>query len=97
MENYEPNPIDTTSIELTEELENVMEKLAKNTHEVWAINRIEQGWTYGSERNDEKKETPCLVAYEELPEIEKDYDRNTAIETIKVLLALGYEIKKKDE
>ncbi|MCR5162371.1 MAG: hypothetical protein K6C06_11425, partial [Lachnospiraceae bacterium] len=40
--------------------------------------------------------TPCLVPYDELPEREKDYDRMTAMETLKLIIKLGYEIKKKD-
>ena len=58
-------------------------------HEVWSAGRIKDGWVYGPERNDEKKETPCLVSYEELSETEKDFDRNTAMETLKLILTLG--------
>ena len=61
---------------------------------MWAKSRIEQGWTYGETRNDAKKETPCLVAYDNLPEDEKEYDRNTAIETLKLIIKLGYSIQK---
>ena len=91
--NYIPKPIDTTDVELSSEINELCEKLAENTHEVWAAGRIAQGWTYGPVRDDEKKETPCLVPYNELPESEKDYDRNTAMETLKVILKLGFEIK----
>ena len=91
--NYIPKPIDTTDVELSSEIKELCEKLAENTHEVWAAGRIAQGWTYGPVRDDEKKETPCLVPYNELPESEKDYDRNTAMETLKVVLKLGFEIK----
>lgn len=96
MKEYIPKPIDTNNIELTPDLIEVSEELARNTHEVWAQERISQGWTYGSERDDTKKETPCLVPYEELEESEKVFDRNTSLETIKVLLALGYTIEKRD-
>ena len=68
--------------------------LAGNTHDVWAKGRVEQGWTYGKERNDTLKQTPCLVPYEELPDSEKAYDRNTAIETLKLIVKLGYRISK---
>jgi hypothetical protein len=70
----------------------ITELLAKNTHEVWAQQRLAEGWTYGKERNDERKEHPCLVPYEDLPESEKEYDRNTALETVRFLLYSGYEI-----
>lgn len=93
--NYTPNPIDTSDICLPEELNLLIEKMAKNVHEVWAASRISQGWTYGIERNDNLKQHPCLVAYEDLPEIEKDYDRNTAISTLKLIKKLGFEIYPK--
>ncbi|MEE0894784.1 MAG: RyR domain-containing protein, partial [Bacteroidales bacterium] len=57
--------------------------------------RKADGWNYGPQRNDEKKENPCLVPYSQLPEREKDYDREMAVNTIKLLLKLGYEIKKR--
>ena len=91
---YTPNPIDTSSVKLPEELVELTEKIAENVHDVWAEGRIKQGWTYGETRNDEKKENPCLVPYSELPESEKEYDRNTAMETIKLILSLGFTISK---
>jgi len=66
------------------------EKLAENTHDVWAKGRIEQGWKYGKIRDDNNKLHPCLIPYSELPESEKEYDRNTALETIKLIQKLGY-------
>ena len=95
--NYIPSPLDDTSVELPKELDALAESLARNVHEVWAANRMEEGWTYGPVRDDDKKETPCLVPYEELPEIEKAYDRNTAIGTFKYIVAKGFEIVKKTE
>ncbi len=91
---YTPKPIDTSKILLSEDLEQLTEKIAENVHEVWAKGRIQEGWTYGTVRNDAKKETPCLVPYACLPENEKDYDRHTAMETLKVILSLGYKIEK---
>ena len=91
-EKYIPQPVYTGDIELGKELEVLVEAMAKNVHEVWAATRIEQGWSYGTERNDEKKLHPCLIAYEELPESEKEYDRNTAIETLKLIKKLGFAI-----
>lgn len=93
---YTPKPIDTSGITLPESLRALTEKLAENTHEVWAAGRIKEGWTYGEERNTEKKTTPCLVPYSELPESEKEYDRNTAMESIKLMIKLGYEVREKD-
>ena len=93
---YIPNPIDTSGIDLDKEIMELSEFLSKNAHDIWARERINQGWTYGDVRNDAKKEHPCLIPYEALPESEKVYDRNTAMETLKVILSLGYEIRKKD-
>jgi len=93
-EGYKPNPIDTSDIVLSEEILALAEKLAENTHEVWATGRINDGWTYGEQRDDSKKKHPCLIPYDELPESEKEYDRATALETLKLIIKLGYEIEK---
>jgi len=91
---YTPKPVDTKKVSLSPDIEAVCEKLAENTHEVWASGRINEGWSYGAKRDDDKKLHPCLVPYEKLSESEKEYDRNTSIETIKTLIALGYKIVK---
>jgi hypothetical protein len=91
---YVPKPIDTSDVVLDTELTALTEELARNTHEVWAQGRVNEGWTYGPVRNDAKKQTPCLVDYDELPENEKDYDRNTALQTLKLIVKLGYTVKK---
>lgn len=91
---YKPKPIDTSDVILPEELLVLMEKIAENVHDVWAVRRISEGWLYGAEKDVEKKITPLLVPYGDLPESEKDYDRNTALETLKMIVKLGYEIKR---
>jgi len=93
---YMPNPIDTSKISLSSDIMALSEVLAKNTHEVWASGRIAEGWTYGDIRDDVKKKHPCLVPYEELPESEKDYDRATSLESLKVILSCGFSIEKID-
>lgn len=92
---YKPNPIDTSKIELPEELLALTERIAENVHENWSAGRIADGWRYGEMRDDEKKTTPCLVPYSELTEREKDFDRITALQTLKLIIALGYKIEKK--
>ena len=92
---YIPQPIDTSDIELPEELNPLLEAMAKNVHEVWAQTRVAQGWQYGPERNDAEKRHPMLIPYEDLPEEEKVYDRNTSIETLKLISKLGFVIEKK--
>lgn len=89
---YVPQPVDTDDVVLGKDLEELVEQMAKNVHEVWAQTRMEQGWTYGEQRDDAKKQHPCLVAYEELPEEEKEYDRNTAVGTLKLIRKLGFSI-----
>lgn len=92
---YIPQPIDTNDVELPEELVQLSEMIAENVHEVWARDRMNQGWTYGEHRDDSLKQTPCLIPYNQLPEEEKEYDRNTSQETLKVILKLGFKISKK--
>lgn len=91
---YTPQPIDTTDVMLPVELEQLVEEMSKNVHEVWAETRIKQGWKYGEQRNDELKTHPCLVPYEDLPEEEKEYDRNTSIGTLKLIMKLGFKISQ---
>jgi hypothetical protein len=92
---YNPAPADTSDVVLPEELLELTEKIAENVHDVWALGRISEGWTYGPVKDFDKKTTPQLVSYTELPESEKEYDRHTAFETLKFIVKLGYEIKKK--
>lgn len=92
---YEPHPIDLSDIALTDDLIELREAIAENAHEVWAYNRKKEGWTYGPVRDDEKKTNPDLIPYNRLPESEKLYDREMAMETIKLLDKLGWEVRKK--
>ena len=91
---YIPQPIDTSDVKLPQDLELLVEQMSKNVHEVWAETRIQQGWRYGKQRNDELKTHPCLIPYEELPEEEKEYDRNTSIGTLKLIMKLGFKISR---
>lgn len=92
MNPYQPKPKDTTNIYLPPEILTLAEQLAENAHEVWMKQRMQEGWIYGPKRNDEKKEHPCLVPYSQLPESEKEYDRKTSMETLKQIIAEGYQI-----
>lgn len=93
---FKPATIDTSDISLPADFQELVELLAENNHNVWARQRLADGWTYGRSRNDVKKQHPCLVAYERLPDREKEYDRKTAIETLKVALKLGYRMVSDD-
>lgn len=93
MTTYHPLPLDTSAVVLPETLLGLLERLAENTHNVWAAQRIRDGWTYGQKRDDANKKHPCLVPYADLPESEKEYDRKTAAETLRAVMALGYTIE----
>ena len=86
--------MDTTGVEMPREVLELTEEIAENVHGIWARGRVAEGWTYGPARDDEKKTTPCLVPYYQLTDSEKQYDRNTALETLKLITALGYKIEK---
>jgi hypothetical protein len=90
---YKPSPINVSKISLSPVLIKLIEKLARNTHEIWAQKRIDNGWTFGSLRDDVKKQHPCLVPFEELPESEKEYDRVVVENILKAVIALGYVIE----
>ncbi|MEG2698613.1 MAG: RyR domain-containing protein [Ruthenibacterium sp.] len=92
--NYVPHPIDTSDVEIPKKIAALAEKLAKNTHEVWSTGRIAEGWQYGLVRDDMLKTHPSLRPYEELSDSEKDYDRKTSMQTICLILKLGYKIEK---
>ncbi len=90
--NYVPHPAELDGVEVDERIMRLAEKIAENTHEVWAAGRISEGWKYGEKLDAEKKTHPMLVPYSELPESEKDYDRRTSLQTIKLILKLGFKI-----
>lgn len=92
---YEPSPISLDDVVLSDDLAELKEAIAENAHEIWAKARTDQGWTYGPERNDAKKETPDMIPYCNLPENEKLYDREMAMQTLKLVKKLGFEIRKK--
>jgi ryanodine receptor 2 len=94
MSTYSPEPIDTTGIALTDGQVALVETLAAHVHDVWAAQRIADGWRFGRTRDDISKSHPCLVPYDELPESEKTYDRVMVEQVIKAAVALGYRIDR---
>lgn len=91
---YDPKPIDTRGAELLAGIAPLVERLAEHNHDVWAKQRMADGWTWGETRDDARRKHPCLVPYAQLPESEKLYDRNAAIETLKAIVVLGYTIHR---
>jgi hypothetical protein len=91
---YRPAPIDTSGVELSADVLRLAERLAEHVHDVWAAERLADGWRLGPRRDDAKKEHPSLVPYAQLSESEKKYDRNTALGTLKAIIALGYRVER---
>ena len=91
---YNPQPADTSAIVLDSELTSLAELMAENVHDEWARQRMNDGWTYGPQRDDAAKKHPCLVPYGDLPDSEKEYDRISSISTLKLILSKGFKIVK---
>jgi hypothetical protein len=89
---YKPKPIPTGHIVLSDEILALVELLAENAHDIWASERLRDGWTFGPERDDAERQHPCLVPYAQLPERERDYDRTMVMGSIRAMLALGFTI-----
>lgn len=94
---YIPNTIKIGHIELDDDLRRMTDLIAKHAHDLWAQQRLSDGWTWGETRCDINKKHPCLVPYEELPDSEKIYDIQAAMGIIKAMMALGYVIRKSDK
>ena len=92
---YIPHPINLDDVEVEEELLELREAIAENAHEVWAETRRSEGWSYGPARDDARKQHPDMLPYNLLPDSEKEYDRLMAMNTIKLVKKLGWELKKK--
>jgi hypothetical protein len=93
-ENYIPSPIDTSDVQLSDDILELTEFLAKNAHDIWAKQRLADGWRYGDLRDDISKTHPCLISYERLSDSEKHYDRLAAMETLRLIIKLGYRIER---
>ena len=95
LDEYKPRPVNLDGVSLTGDLFDLREAIAENAHDIWALTRINEGWTYGPVRDDAKKQHPDLVPYSTLSDSEKEYDRLMAMNTIKLVKKLGFEIVKK--
>jgi hypothetical protein len=93
---YRPRPIPTSRVELDSDLHELVERLAESNHDHWARQRIGEGWNWGPERDDHAKTHPDLVPYDQLSESEKEYDRTSVVETLKAIIAAGYEIRPRE-
>lgn len=93
MSDYVPRPIDVSDVQLSPRLLALTELLAEQVHEQWAFSRAAQGWTYGTERNDTLKTTPCMLPYRDLPNSEQEIDRQSALTALRLILKLGGKIE----
>ena len=91
---YNPQPINVEDIDLDASLEELTEAIAENAHDIWARARMDEGWTYGPVRDDATKRHPDLIPYSQLPDSEKEYDRIMAMNTLRLVRRLGYDIVK---
>lgn len=96
LDGYNPQPINVEDISLDANLEDLTEAIAENAHDIWARARMDEGWTYGPVRDDAKKQHPDLVPYAQLPESEKEYDRLMAMNTLRLVRRLGFDIINRD-
>lgn len=94
---YNPKPINVEDIDLDANLEELTEAIAENAHDIWARARMDEGWVYGPVRNDELKQHPDLVPYSQLPESEKEYDRLMAMNTLRLVRRLGFDIVNRNK
>jgi ryanodine receptor 2 len=92
---YRPTPLDTSAVILDDELVELIEVLAENTHDTWAQARLSAGWRHGPCRDDEERLHPCLLPYADLEEEEKDIDRTIVVATVRALVVLGYELRRR--
>ena len=94
MKTYKPNPVDTNDVKLNKELLELMEVIAEHVHDIWSQARLAEGWKFGTKKDSTNKTTPLLVPYNQLPESEKEFDRSSALETVKLLIKLNFTIEK---
>lgn len=92
---YLPHPIDVTDVDLDENLMELSEAIAENAHEIWASKRRAEGWRFGPKRDDELLQHPDMIPYCELTEGEKYYDRDMALNTIRLVKKLGFDITRR--
>ncbi len=89
IEGYTPRPLETSSVSLGNDILKLTDTLAENSHEVWARERMAQGWRWGPVRDDARKIHPAVMPYKELSEADKHVNRQVALESLKMAISLG--------
>uniref|UniRef100_A0A671MXC6 Ryanodine receptor 2-like n=1 Tax=Sinocyclocheilus anshuiensis TaxID=1608454 RepID=A0A671MXC6_9TELE len=92
-----PIPVDSSEVEYPPQLEQIREILAENLHELWLIDKIEQGWTYGPVKDESRKIHLCLVEFSKLPDQERIHNLQSSEDILRTLLAFGVHIGLSDE
>jgi hypothetical protein len=69
-----------------------IEIMSEMEHDRWNQERYLDGWSYGESRDLDKKISPYLVKWEELPEDIKEYDREFVRSIPHILAKSGFEI-----
>uniref|UniRef100_A0A3P9P1N7 Ryanodine receptor 2 n=1 Tax=Poecilia reticulata TaxID=8081 RepID=A0A3P9P1N7_POERE len=90
---YRPAPIDLRQITLSSADKDVVTLLAENHHNIWARERIKQGWTYGPEQDIKGKRSPHLVPYSLVDEGMRKAGMASMREAVRLLLAFGYSLE----
>lgn len=83
-------PLEAGAPALPAALASLCEILAEKVHSRWIRGRVQEGWKWGPVRDDVRKEHPCLVPYEDLPDSEREFDRQTVTATLEALQSFGY-------
>uniref|UniRef100_F7FIY3 Ryanodine receptor 2 n=1 Tax=Callithrix jacchus TaxID=9483 RepID=F7FIY3_CALJA len=94
---YKPAPMDLSFIKLTPSQEAMVDKLAENAHNVWARDRIRQGWTYGIQQDVKNRRNPRLVPYTLLDDRTKKSNKDSLREAVRTLLGYGYNLEAPDQ
>ncbi|EPQ17120.1 Ryanodine receptor 2 [Myotis brandtii] len=94
---YKPAPMDLSFIKLTPSQEAMVDRLAENAHNVWARDRIRQGWTYGIQQDVKNRRNPRLVPYTLLDDRTKKSNKDSLREAVRTLLGYGYSLEAPDQ
>ncbi|XP_071665440.1 ryanodine receptor 3 isoform X10 [Patagioenas fasciata] len=94
---YKPAPLDLSEVKLLPSQEFLVDKLAENAHNVWAKDRIKQGWTYGIQQDLKNKRNPRLVPYALLDERTKKSNRDSLREAVRTFAGYGYSVEPPDQ
>ena len=84
------------SIQLNQDLTNLVQTFSEHYHDAWAKRKFENGWNYGETWSDEQKLHPRLKPYHMLGEYERERYREPIRDSLKALVALNWNIEYAD-